>query len=137
MTKVVKEYVERKIREGAERKIDELADKKSKALESSITKLDFERMIFSSKEYKAFESFILKLAKANGAELRRYSSGQANLVCTQFYFSTKATAKAEKELNDFKDKVSNVVQEALVTMELSKSKDDIDKLIAEALANLV
>ena len=135
MTKVVKEYVERKIREGAKPTIDKLKEAKAKAADEGIGTADFEKAIFSSKEYKALDAFIRKLAKEHGVEVRPYYKGD-HLLRSSLCIQSKVADKAEKDLNDYRIKVDNVVQESLVAMELSKSKEDVDQLIARAIEGL-
>lgn len=135
MTKVVKEYVERKIREGAKPTIDKLEAVKANVIDEEIGYADFEKAIFSSKEYKALDAFIRKLAKEHGAEVRPYYRG-GHLLRADLRIQSKRATMAEKDLNDYRIKVDNVVQESLVAMELSKSKEDVDQLIAKAIEGL-
>lgn len=136
MTKVVKEYVERKIREGAQPTIDKLEKAKMDALETAFSENELEKVIFSSKEYKAVNALIHKVVKEHGSIVVPYYKDEQFLRLNT-RVNSNAVTKAENELNGYRDKVDNAIQEALVAMELSKSKEDVDQLIAKAIANLV
>lgn len=136
MTKVVKEYVERKIREGAQPNIDKLEEAKMNAVETSFSEDDLDKTVFGSKEYKAVDALIKKVAKEHGLNVAPYYKDE-QLLRLNMRVRSNAVTKADNELKSYRDKVNNVVQESLVAIELSKSKDDVDQLIAKAIANLV
>jgi len=136
MNKVVKEYVERKIREGAQPTIDKLEKAKVDALETAFSENELEKVIFNSKEYKAVNALIHKIVKEHGSIVVPYYKDE-QLLRLNTRVNSNAVTKAENELKSYRDKVCNVVQESLVAIELSKSKDDVDQLIAKAVANLV
>ena len=136
MNKVVKEYVERKIREGAQPTIDKLEKAKVDALETAFSENELEKVIFNSKEYKAVNALIHKIVKEHESIVVPYYKDE-QLLRLNTRVNSNAVTKAENELKSYRDKVCNVVQESLVAIELSKSKDDVDQLIAKAVANLV
>lgn len=135
MTKVVKDYVERKIREGAKPTIDKLEKAKMDAYKTKFSETELEKAVFSSNEYKAVVALIRKIAKEHGAAIEPYYADQ-QLLRMNMRIRSNTVVKAEKDLNDYRIKVDNVVQESLVAMELSKSKEDVDQLIANAIEGL-
>lgn len=135
MTKTVKDYVERKIKEASMPKKAALEKKLEDVKAASLDILGVEKEICASKEYKAVEAYISKWAKAHGAKIKHSYRGET-LMVSNFTVYYTAVENAEAELMDYVTKVNNVVEEALVTMELSKSKADLDAIIAEAVANL-
>ena len=135
MTKVVKDYVERKIREGAKPTIDKLEKAKMDAYKTKFSETELEKAVFSSNEYKAVVALIRKIAKEHGVAIEPYYADQ-QLLRMNMRIRSNTAVKAEKDLNDYRIKVDNVVQESLVAMELSKSKEDVDQLIAKAIEGL-
>ena len=58
-------------------------------------------------------------------------------MSTEFVMDFDAPINARKTLGAFEDKLNVAIRDTLVTMELSKSKEDVDQLIAKAVASLV
>ena len=63
MTRIVKDYITRKIREGAQPKLDKLRRELAQASENRVGDGEFAKAVYASPEYKALEAFIRKLAK--------------------------------------------------------------------------
>ena len=137
MTKIVKDYIEAKIREGAQPKKDELNDILETLEKSTPHDDDIDKAIYASDEYKALEAFIRKWAKEHHARVRSTAYRSNRLMNTAFEMNFEDIETAQKNVHKFSDKVDTVVRDAIVAMELSKSKEDIDQLIAKAVANLV
>lgn len=135
MTKTVKDYVERKIKEASMPKKMLLEKKLEDAKAASPDIMGVAKEICASKEYKAVEAYIRKWAKAHGAKIEHSYRGET-LMVSNFTVYYTAVENAETELMDYVAKVNNVVEEAIVTMEMSKSKADLDAVIAEAVASL-
>lgn len=136
MTRIVKEYIEAKINEGAQPKLDALREELACISKSTPTSDDAEKAVFGSAEYKALEAFIRKWAKAHHATVRSTAYKAAHLMDTEFVLDFEDVDKARKAVNDFESKKRTVVRDALVAMELSKSKEDVDQLIANAIEGL-
>lgn len=136
MTKIVKNYVADKIRKGVEPKLNALKKAAQDVEAATPTHDDVMKAIYASEEYKALEGFIRKWAKDRNAEVFSTGYRTKRLMHDQLRVEYKAVLKAKGELNAFSDKVDEVVRDTLVAMELSKSKADVDELIANALASL-
>ena len=136
MTKIVKNYVADKIRKGVEPKLKALEKAAKDAAAATPTHDDVLKAIRASEEYKALEAFIRKWAKGHNAEVTAVGYRSKYLMRDDFRVEYKAVLKAKKEFNDFSEKVDEAVRDAIVTMELSKSKADVDVLIAKALEAL-
>lgn len=136
MTKIVKNYVADKIRKGVEPKLKALEKAAKDTAAAMPSHDDVVKAIRASEEYKALEVFIRKWAKSHNAEVTAAGYRSKYLMRDDFRVEYKAALKAKKEFNDFSDKVDEAVRDAIVTMELSKSKADVDGLIAKALEAL-
>lgn len=136
MTKIVKNYVADKIRKGVEPKLTALKKAAQDAAAAAPSHDDVVKVVRASEEYKALEAFIRKWAKSHNAEVTAVGYRSKYLMRDDFHVESKAALKAKKEFNDFSDKVDEAVRDAIVTMELSKSKADVDGLIAKALEAL-
>lgn len=137
MTKIVKEYIERKICEGAQPKYDALKKNLEDIRAATPDREDIDKAVYSSPEYKSLEAFIRTWAKNHQATIYGTGYSTNKLLTTSFCMRFNRVAAAEKAVHDFEGKLDNAVRDALVAMELSKSKEDVDQLIAKAVANLV
>jgi len=136
MTRIVKEYIEAKIREGAQPMLDKINHDVDEIDKNTPTDNDVEKAVFGSAEYKALETFIRKWAKAHHATVRSTAYRASHLMSTEFVMDFDATINARKTLGAFEDKLNTAIRDALVAMELSKSKEDVDQLIAKAIEGL-
>lgn len=137
MTKIVKNYVADKIRKAAEPKLAALKKAARDAAELMPCHDDVMKAVYASDEYKALEGFIRKWAKDRDANVVCTGYRTKRLMREEFKLEYRDVLKANKALNDFSDKVDEVVRDTLVTMELSKSKADVDELIGQALQILL
>ena len=137
MTKIVKEYIEAKIREGAQPKLDALRKKLADLQGVTPDAEDANKAVYNSQEYKALEAFIRKWAKDHHATVRGAAYRSNKMLTTSFLLVFDQVNDAKNAVTDFNFKITNAVRDALVAMELSKSKEDVDQLIAKAVADLV
>lgn len=136
MTKIVKEYIERKIREAAEPKRAALQKALNDAMAATPCHDSVMKAVYASDEYKALEAFIGKYAKAHNASVMCTNYNSKHLMDERFRLEFKDVMKVNRECNEFSGKIDSTIQDAWVAMELSKSKEDVDKLIAKAVASL-
>lgn len=136
MTKIVKEYVEEKIREGAAPKRKVLEEEYEKVLKAQMSGEELDKLIYASKEFKALEALIRKLAKENDIVVKPAGYRSPYLVITSFDTTYTKNNAAREKLYRFDDKLAKAIREALVELELLKSKADVEAAIAKAVAAL-
>ena len=136
MTKLVKDYIANKIQEGARPRIDKLSAELAKILATTPKGDVLYAEIEKSKEFKAAEEMVKRIAKNHGATPCTYGKGYKLLDVRHIHFDFEAEKKARKALEDYRNRVSNAITEALVSLELAKTKVDVELLISQAIASL-
>ena len=134
MTRIVKEYIEDKIKEGAKARLDELNAKVDEAERHKISHDDIEKLVKDLPEFKALQKAVVKSMKDKfGAEVTNVSVPYA-------YYWIEWNIPMIRKMHDKRDeficKINRYVRDALVELELSKSKADVDGIITEAIAAL-
>ena len=133
MTKIVRDYITDKIKEGTQARLDELKEKVDSET-NSITRDDVEKLVKSMPEFKALQKAVVKSMKDKfGAEVTNVSVPYA-------YYWIEWNIPMIRKMHDKRDeficKINRYVRDALVELELSKSKADVDGIITEAIAAL-
>lgn len=132
MTRIVKEYIKEKIKEGAQARLDELNARVDEAEKRKITHDDIEELVKDLPEFKALKKAVVKSMKDKfGAEVTKVG------VPRTYYWiewNIPRIRKARDEREKFLLSLDRVIRDALVELELSKSKADVDEVIAKAVA---
>lgn len=136
MTKIVKEYIERKIREGAQPKLDALRNARDKARRERFTEEEIRKIVYASPEYKAVEALVRKIGKEHGLEVK------SSRYCGKYFMelvidtTSSTVTAAENAVEKFETKIRTIIQDTFVEMELAKSKANVDEGITKAIAQL-
>ena len=133
MTKIVRDYITDKIKEGTQAKLDEL-NKKVDAENRNIARDDVDKLVKGLPEFKALQKAIGKSMKDKfGVEVTK-----VDVPCSYYWieWDRPELRKARNEFEKFIASRDRAIRDALVELELSKSKADVDGIITEAIAAL-
>ena len=132
MTKIVRDYITDKIIDATQPQLNKLQDKVA-ATHREVDRGKLSDMIAGMKEFKALSAALKK------AMYDKFGVTLTSLDPPGYYsvnWNVPENDKAVKAVEDFTAMRSRVIRDALVDVELAKSKADVDAAIAKAVAEI-